>query len=160
MKVVAKFCAILFIFSLASLAPLAETKPLPQVKILATTYFAHLWSDYGAYRRVSINGRRMGNYVAINFLPAGSIVMIPELFKTTKLEVADTLAGRGVGVYKGKKYWKVDILCNKHEWIDDFDYPLDLIVVKINQNGRMRDRTVRRNYQLFQSQINLNNLKH
>ncbi len=102
----------------------------------------------------------MGNYVAINFLPAGSIVMIPELFKTTKLEVADTLAGRGVGVYKGKKYWKVDILCNKNEWIDDFDYPMDLIVVKINKNGRFRDRACRRNHQLFLNQINLNDSKH
>ena len=121
----------------------------PKVKILATTYFANRWSDTGRYRRVSKNGRRMGNFVALNFLPGGSIVAIPELFKTTKLEVADTFGGSGIGHFKGKKYWKVDILVNKNEWIDDFDHPLDLYIVKYNKKGPVKNQQVRKNCQAF-----------
>ena len=75
--------------------------------------------------------------------------MIPELLKTTKLTVADTFGKSGIGHYKGKKYWKVDILRNKQEWIDDFDYPLNLYVVKYNAKGPVKDAGVRRNCQRF-----------
>ena len=91
----------------------------------------------------------MGNYVALNFLPGGSVVMIPQLFKTTKLIVADTFGKSGIGKYKGKKYWKVDILRNRGEWIDDFDFPLDLYVVKYNKKGRVKNAEVRRNCRRF-----------
>lgn len=125
-----------------------ETPP-KKVEALITSYFAHRWSDHGAYKQVSVKGKRMGNFVALNFLPSGSIIEIPELLKTTKLEVADTLGGRGVGYYKGKKYWRVDILRNKHEWMDDFDHPLEIRIVKINHKGRFRDKIVKANYQQF-----------
>lgn len=130
----------------------AEENPYaryPKVKILATCYFAHRWSDYGRYKRVSENGWRLGNYVALNFLPGGSIVMIPELLGTTKLEVADTFGGSGKGRYKGKTYWKVDILRDKNEWIDDFDYPLDLYIVKYNKKGPVKNAQVKQNCQAF-----------
>jgi len=132
-------------------------KNYPSVKVMVTTYFTHLWSTQGAYKKVSKNNKRLGNYVAINFLPSGSIVMIPELFKTTKLEVADTLGGSGIKYYKGKKYWKVDILRDKSEWIDDFDHPLNLYVVKINKNGKFRDNIVRQNYYRFLKSLNPTN---
>jgi len=132
--------------------PLAEAKgdlAYRKVKILATTYFANKWSDIGRYQRVSKNGKRLGNYVALNFLPGGSIIMIPKLFKTTKFEVADTMGGSGKGNYRGKSYWKVDILRNKGEYIDDFDYPLDLYIVKFNKRGPVKNEQVRRNSLLF-----------
>lgn len=121
----------------------------PTVKVLTTCYFAERWSDQGAYRKVSKNGKRLGNFVALNFLPSGSVIMIPSLFKTTKFEVADTLKGKGRGYFRGKSYWKVDILRNENEWIDDFDRPQDLQIVKINRQGRFRDQLVRENYQTF-----------
>lgn len=139
---------ILLALSLMVMLPEVEAKNSP-VKILATTYFAHKWSDTGRYKRVSKNGKRLGNYVALNFLPGGSIIMIPELFKTTKFEVADTLGGSGRGPYQGKSYWKVDILRNKGEYIDDFDYPLDLYIVKFNKRGPVKNEQVRRNSLLF-----------
>ena len=160
MKLVKILLVLLALVLALQAIPLAKASNPYSIKILATCYFAPHWSDQGAYRIVSKNGQRLGNFVALNFLPGGSIVMIPALFKTTKLEVADTLAGKGVGAFKGKKYWKVDILCDEKEWIDDFDFPLELIIVKINKNGPMRDRIVRRNYQLFLNNVNLNDLKH
>jgi len=125
----------------------------PKVKVLTTTYYAHRWSDIGRYKRVSKKGKRLGNFVAINFLPGGSIVMIPELFQTTTFEVADTFGGSGIGVYKGKKYWKVDILRNKNEWHDDFDHPLDLYVVKYNKNGPVKNAQVKRNCMNYQKKL-------
>jgi len=140
-------------FSAFANGPAVEVQSsVPKIKVLTTCYFAHRWSDEGAYRRVSQKGKRLGNFVALNFLPAGSIIMIPELLKTTKLEVADTLGGRGVGRWKGKKFWKVDILRNKAEWLDDFDHPLELVIVKINPSGRLRDRIIKQNYQAFLKQ--------
>jgi len=134
--------------------PSQEASPIPKkVKILYTCYFAPRWSEHGAYRRVSQNGKRLGNYIALNFLPSGSVVMIPSVLKTTKLIVADTMANHGIGSYEGKKYWKVDILRNEKEWIDDFDAPQELVIVKINKNGRFRDNIVYENYQTFLRQI-------
>ena len=149
-----KFAAALAIFFLfQAVCPAAlQVNPLARyrrVKILATTYRADHFSDIGCYQRVSKNGKRMGNYVALNFLPGGSVVMIPQLFKTTKLIVADTFGKSGIGKYKGKKYWKVDILRNRGEWIDDFDFPLDLYVVKYNKKGRVKNAEVRRNCRRF-----------
>jgi len=120
-----------------------------KVKVLTTTYYAHKWSDIGRYKKVSEKGKRLGNYVALNFLPGGSIIMIPELFKTTTFEVADTLGGSGRGYFHGKAYWKVDILRNKAEYIDDYDYPLDLYIVKYNKQGPVKNRQVRKNSLLF-----------
>ena len=124
----------------------------PKVKVLVTSYFAHRWSDFGRYKRVSKNGKRLGNFVALNFLPGGSIVMIPELFKTSKFEVADTFGGSGAGYYKGEKYWKVDMLRNKHEWMDNLDHPLDLYIVKYNGKGPVKNRQVRMNCEAFKKE--------
>jgi len=139
----------LLLVSLPFPAALAEDaySKYPRIKVLATTYTTEHWSNQGRYRIVSKGGKRLGNFVALNFLPGGSIVMIPELFKTTKLEVADTFGGSGAGYYKGKKYWKVDILRNRGEWIDDYDHPLDLYIVKINNNGKFKNQAVKKNYQ-------------
>ena len=152
--VVNKTCVLLLLLFFST--PLAWAKEIsqpakayPKVMVLTTTYFAHRWSDYGCYRRVSKNGKRLGEYVACNFLPAGSMVMIPSLFKTTKLIVADTLAGAGTGYFHGKKYWRLDILRNKNEWIDDFDTPQELIVFKIKTKGVLRDAVVKNNYKKF-----------
>jgi hypothetical protein len=120
-----------------------------RVKIMATTYRADRFSDIGCYRRVSKNGKRMGNFVALNFLPGGSVVMIPKLFKTTKFIVADTFGKTGIGKYKDRKYWKVDILRNRGEWIDDFDFPLELYVVKYNRGGLVKNAGVRANCRRF-----------
>ncbi|MBI5700792.1 hypothetical protein HZC34_02955 [Candidatus Saganbacteria bacterium] len=122
-----------------------------KVKIIASTYYAHLWSDTGRYRRVSKNGKRLGDFVALNFLPGGSVIMIPELFKTTTLEVADTFGGSGYTTFKGKKYWKVDILRNKNEFYDDFDYPLDMYIIKLNKCGAVKNKEVRQNCINFRS---------
>lgn len=117
----------------------------PKIKVLQTVYYAHHWSDYGRYKRVTKNKKRLGNYVACNFLPGGSIIMIPELFRTTKFEVADTFGGKGYGFFKGEKYWKVDILRNKDEWLDDFDYPMDMYIVKFNKGGPVKNHQVAKN---------------
>jgi hypothetical protein len=153
---IVSFSLFLFLFLSLSLslllAPSSRAENYWQykkVKILATTYFTHRWSATGRYRQVSKNGKRLGEFVALNFLPGGSIVMIPELFKTTKLEVADTFGGSGVGKYKGQKYWKVDILRDKGEWIDDLDHPLDLYIVKYNKEGPVKNKQVRKNCQAF-----------
>lgn len=116
-----------------------------KIKVITSTYFAHKWSDIGCYKRVSKRGKRLGNFVALNFLPGGSIITIPQIFKTTTFEVADTFGGSGYTYYKGKKYWKVDILKNKNEWHDDFDYPLDLYVIKFNKKGPTKNKQVYNN---------------
>jgi hypothetical protein len=152
--------ALVVIFGLLPLAA-SQAAELPQIiesvpyshyqktKILVTTYRTDRWSHQGRYKVVSKGGKRLGNYVALNFLPGGSFIMIPELFKTTTLEVADTFGGKGYGYYKGKKYWKVDILRDKGEWMDDFDHPLDLYVVKYNYDGPVKNQEVRLNCQKF-----------
>jgi len=124
-------------------------KNYQKVRVIASTYYAHKWSDIGRYRRVSKNGKRLGNFVALNFLPGGSIIMIPKLFKTTKFEVADTFGGSGTRYYKGKKYWKVDILRNKGEWYDDIDHPIELIIAGVNHKGPVKNLTVRKNFLAF-----------
>lgn len=131
----------------------AEYSKYPKIKVLQTVYYAHHWSDYGRYKRVSKNKKRIGNTVACNFLPGGSIIMIPELFKTTKFEVADTFGGKGYGFFKGEKYWKVDVLRNKSEWIDDFDHPLDMYIVKYNNAGPVKNSQVARNCQVIQNML-------
>jgi hypothetical protein len=131
----------------ASLTP--DYSPYRKVKVLVTTYRTDHWSSQGRYKIVSKNGKRLGEYVALNFLPGGTLIMIPELFDTTTLEVADTFGGSGVGYYKGKKYWKIDILRDKGEWIDDYDYPLTMVIVKYNYGGPVKNREVKRNVRLF-----------
>ncbi len=134
----------------AAAADLAsDYTPYRKVKVLVTTYRTDHWSYQGRYKVVSKNGKRLGNYVALNFLPGGTIIMIPELFKTTTLEVVDTFGGTGIGYYKGKKYWKIDILRDRGEWMDDFDYPLNMYIVKYNQGGPVKNQLVKRNIQLF-----------
>jgi len=144
MKIHLKILIILFIAVF-----LLPTASVSKTKVLASTYYAHKWSDIGRYKRVSKNGKRLGNFVALNFLPGGSIVMIPQLFKTTKFEVADTFGGSGAKYYKGKKYWKVDILRNKGEWYDDIDHPIELVIVKVNKKGPVKNQKVRKNCQPF-----------
>ncbi|OGC14703.1 hypothetical protein A3J90_08885 [candidate division WOR-1 bacterium RIFOXYC2_FULL_37_10] len=137
-----------------------EKKDTPNyftIKVLTTSYFAHKGSDYGCYRRVTKNQKRMGNFIALNFLPGGSIVMIPALFKTTTFEVADTFGGSGVGYFKGEKYWKVDILKNKNEWHENIDYPIDLYVVKFNEKGPVKNKTVKNNTLSILQKIKANN---
>ena len=125
----------------------------PRLKAIASTYYAHKWSETGRYRQVSKKGKRLGNFVALNFLPGGSIIMLPELFKTTTFEVADTFGGTGYRSYKGKRYWKVDILRNHQEWYDDFDHPIDLYVVKFNRSGPVKNLMVRKNTQRLYKQL-------
>jgi len=141
-QVLKTFLILLFFWQSAACA-------YPKIKVLTTTYFAHQWSDTGRYRQVSKNGVRLGNFVALNFLPGGSIIMIPALLKTTKLIVADTLGGSGRGHFKGKPYWKVDILRNEAEWMDDIDKPVELLVVKYNKAGPVKNRQVRQNCEEF-----------
>lgn len=143
---------ILLFFASESFAAYSPTKKeaeyyskFPKIKVLQTVYFAHKWSDIGRYKRVSINKKRIGEYVALNFLPGGSIIMIPELFRTSKFEVADTFGGTGFGKFKGKKYWKVDVLRNKGEYIDDFDFPMEMYIVKYNKNGPVKNKAVKQN---------------
>jgi len=145
----APFLGLIFLAQLFVPSHAEDYARYPKVKILASTYVTHRWSATGRYRQVSKNGRRLGDFIALNFLPGGSIVMIPTLFKTTKLEVADTFGGSGRGYYKGAKYWKVDILRDKGEWIDDFDHPLDLYIVKYNKNGPVKNQQVRKNCEMF-----------
>jgi len=138
----------LFIWPAAPLLSPATADPYskyPKLKVLASTYYADHWSNTGRYRQVSKDGKRLGNFVALNFLPGGSIIMIPKLFKTTKFEVADTFGGSGLKYHKGKRYWKVDILRNHNEWYDDHDFPLELYIVKYNKTGQVKNRAVKNN---------------
>lgn len=123
--------------------------PYRKPKVLVTTYRTDLWSHQGRYRVVSKEGKRLGNYVALNFLPGGSVIRLPRLFKTSTFEVADTFGGSGIGYFRGKEYWKVDILRDKGEWMDDFDFPLEIEVVKYNFGGPVKNARVRRNCELF-----------
>jgi hypothetical protein len=125
----------------------------PKMNVWVSTYYADHWSDTGRYRQVSKNGKRLGNFVALNFLPGGSIIMIPKLFKTTKFEVADTFGSTGIKTVKGKKYWLVDILRNHNEWYDDHDFPVELLVVKYNKKGPVKNRTVRKNCTLTYNKL-------
>jgi hypothetical protein len=117
----------------------------PRMKVWVTTYYANHWSDTGRYRQVSKNGKRLGDFVALNFLPGGSLVMIPRLFDSTVFEVADTYGGSGRKVVKGICYWKVDVLRNAREWYDTHDFPVVLYIVKYNRNGQVKNRSVRKN---------------
>lgn len=117
----------------------------PRMKVWVTTYYANRWSDTGRYRQVSKNGKRLGDFVALNFLPGGSLVMLPRLFDSTVFEVADTYGGSGRKVVKGIRYWKVDVLRNAHEWYDTHDFPVDLYIVKYNKAGQVKNRIVRKN---------------
>jgi len=119
----------------------------PKMKVWVSTYYADHWSNTGRNRQVSKNGKRLGNFVALNFLPGGSIIMIPRLFKTTKFEVADTFGSSGVKKVKGKRYWLVDILRNHNEWYDDHDFPVDLYVVKYNNKGPVKNLKVKKSCQ-------------
>lgn len=135
----------LFVFLSSYSSFSLEFSDHPKVKVLVSTYYAHKWSHQGRYKVVSKNGKRLGDYVALNFLPGGSIVMIPRLFGNTTFEVADTFGGSGIGYFRHKKYWKIDILRNKGEWYDDVDSPVDLYVVKFNSVGPVKNSIVRRN---------------
>ncbi len=154
----ARWAGILLLFALSSAIsfPASANDPYsqyPKLKVLVSTYYADHWSSTGRYRQVSKNGKRLGNFVALNFLPGGSIIMIPKLFKTTKFEVADTFGGTGLKYHKGKRYWKVDILRNHQEWYDDHDFPLDVYIVKYNRGGQVKNATVRKNCQYIYKQL-------
>ncbi|MBU1867593.1 MAG: hypothetical protein KKD13_03870, partial [Candidatus Margulisbacteria bacterium] len=129
----------------------------PSLKVLVTTYYTHNWSEFGRYKKVSQNNHRLGNFVALNFLPGGSIIMIPRLFKGQLFEVADTFGGRGYDYFKGERYWKIDILRDKGEFYEDIDSPVDLYIVKYNKRGEFKNREVKRNalliYKRFEKQF-------
>ena len=144
---------ILLFFSFSSFAFAEEALNYPKTKVLVSTYYAHRWSSIGRYKKVSKNGKRLGNFVALNFLPGGSIVTIPRVFGSTTFEVADTFGGTGIGYYKGKRYWKVDILRNKGEWYDDVDSPMTMFVVKFNDKGPVKNKRVLKNSIQFKQEI-------
>jgi hypothetical protein len=139
---------LLAIFILTSTG-LAVTKEAgtkyPKLKVWVSTYYADHWSDTGRYRQVSNHGKRIGNFVALNFLPGGSIIMLPRLFDSTTFEVADTFGGSGFRTVKGRRYWKVDVLRNHNEWYDNHDFPVDLYIVKYNKPGQVKNRVVKNN---------------
>ncbi len=116
-----------------------------KIKVIVSTYYANRWSDQGRYRMVSKHGKRLGNFVALNFLPGGSVVMLPYMFRTTKFEVADTFGGTGYRYFHGRKYWKVDVLRNQGEKYASVDGPVDLVIVKINFKGPVKNAAVRKN---------------
>jgi len=136
----------------------AVSKKIPhqiKTKVLVSTYYAHNWSSQGRYRIVSKNGKRIGDFVALNFLPGGSKIKIPRLFKNTVFEVADTFGGSGVGRYHGKACWKVDVLRNKGEWYDDVDYPVEMEIVKINFKGELKNASARNNFNRFLREVGI-----
>ncbi|MFA5034581.1 MAG: hypothetical protein WC500_02225 [Candidatus Margulisiibacteriota bacterium] len=151
------FLASLFLILTALPLAAKSAPPYPSIKILVTTYYTQNWSETGRYRRVSKDGHRLGNFVALNFLPGGSIVMIPRLFKNQLFEVADTFGGRGYDYFKGKRYWKIDILRDEGEFYEDIDSPVDLYIVKYNKRGEFKNREVKRNalliYKHFEKQF-------
>jgi hypothetical protein len=149
MKEHSNIVVIFMIFFLLLSAIPSRADACPKVRVLVSTYYAHRWSDTGRYRKVSKNKKRLGNFVALNFLPGGSIVTIPALFKTTRFEVADTFGGSGVGYFRGKRYWKVDILRNKDERHMDIDKPVDLYIIKFNKSGPVKNQQVRINSQNY-----------
>ncbi|HTY14021.1 MAG TPA: hypothetical protein VMD02_07570 [Candidatus Omnitrophota bacterium] len=146
------FALFLIVLTLSGAAPAAKDKrnyDYRKVKVLVSTYYADRWSDEGRYRMVSHHGKRLGNFVALNFLPGGSIIMLPRIFKTTKFEVADTFGGTGYRYYNGRKYWKVDILRNRGEKYASVDGPVEMVVVSINFKGPVKNAAVRKNAELF-----------
>ncbi len=138
MKLISSLLLLLWLLSLPGSA-------YPKIKVWVSTYYADHWSDIGRYRQVSKSGKRLGNFVALNFLPGGSVVMIPRLFKATTFEVADTFGRSGVKRVNDKRYWLVDVLRNHNEWYEDHDFPVDLYIVKYNRRGPVKNAVVHRN---------------
>ena len=154
---VALAAALVFSLAWPLAAKTAAPAAYPSLKVLVTTYYSHNWSEFGRYKKVSTGGRRLGHYVALNFLPGGSIITIPRLFGRQQFEVADTFGGRGWDYFKGKRYWKIDILRDAGEFYEDIDSPVDLYIVKYNKRGEFKNREVKRNalliYKRFEKQL-------